>query len=116
MQYSLNPDLIIGHPHGTNISKGAAAAADETDASKETYLIRIMAKIASISAWYFLECSICLDAFKNPTVTKCGHKFCTHCIEENLRFNSQCPICKAFLKPVSGNQPLNGTMNTVVSY
>ena len=29
-----------------------------------------------------LFCSICLDYFVKPVITKCGHSFCEYCIEE----------------------------------
>lgn len=26
------------------------------------------------------ECSICLNCLKDPTLTRCGHRFCLECI------------------------------------
>ena len=44
------------------------------------------------------ECCICLDVYKEPILTKCGHKFCKFCITENLKLNFRCPICKVSLR------------------
>ncbi|XP_039669264.1 E3 ubiquitin-protein ligase TRIM21-like [Perca fluviatilis] len=41
-------------------------------------------------------CSICLDVFKDPVTTSCGHNFCKNCITEHWNTNDQylCPLCK----------------------
>ena len=62
----------------------------------------------------FLECPICLDVFKMPVKTKCGHVFCKGCIEEALRHDPYCPTCKKPLRSITGKQPLGGTMTHVV--
>ncbi|XP_059905026.1 E3 ubiquitin-protein ligase TRIM39-like [Gadus macrocephalus] len=42
-----------------------------------------------------LLCSICLDVFRNPVSTQCGHNFCRTCIttfwDKKQKYN--CPIC-----------------------
>ena len=47
------------------------------------------------------NCSICLDAYKNPTRTQCGHIFCRDCIwewkNETNYFGEKketCPLCR----------------------
>ena len=32
-----------------------------------------------------LECSICHFPLKDPVLTRCGHRFCKECLEENFR-------------------------------
>uniref|UniRef100_A0A3B5KQQ1 RING-type domain-containing protein n=1 Tax=Xiphophorus couchianus TaxID=32473 RepID=A0A3B5KQQ1_9TELE len=41
-------------------------------------------------------CSICLDLFKDPLTTPCGHNFCKNCITQHWDVNhcSECPLCK----------------------
>jgi len=46
-----------------------------------------------------LQCPVCLDMLVNPARTKCGHVFCTACIEDYVakrgkRGRVACPSCK----------------------
>ncbi|XP_043111982.1 tripartite motif-containing protein 29 [Puntigrus tetrazona] len=47
-----------------------------------------------------LNCPICLNLFKNPVTTACGHSFCTDCIkgcwdrDASLRRAYSCPTCR----------------------
>ncbi|XP_069459928.1 E3 ubiquitin-protein ligase TRIM39-like isoform X1 [Ambystoma mexicanum] len=44
-----------------------------------------------------ITCPICLDYFKDPTTTNCGHSFCRACIVgywEALGANPTCPQCR----------------------
>ncbi|XP_073331262.1 E3 ubiquitin-protein ligase TRIM21-like [Pagrus major] len=42
-----------------------------------------------------LTCSICMDPFKDPVTTGCGHSFCKDCLDRSLRLNVRmCPLCK----------------------
>uniref|UniRef100_A0A3P9JBL0 Uncharacterized protein n=1 Tax=Oryzias latipes TaxID=8090 RepID=A0A3P9JBL0_ORYLA len=47
------------------------------------------------------QCSICLDVFKDPVSTPCGHNFCKNCITEHLNIDVplQCPICRRMFYP-----------------
>ena len=60
------------------------------------------------------ECPICLDTFKNPkTLKKCKHKFCTSCIDQALKVNNRCSVCKVPCGKLRGNQP-HSTMTSTV--
>ena len=51
------------------------------------------------------KCSICLCDFRDKkTLSKCGHSFCTDCIDEAFRHQNKCPVCYEVYCPV-GNQP-----------
>ncbi|XP_022787724.1 uncharacterized protein LOC111327745 [Stylophora pistillata] len=51
------------------------------------------------------KCAICLDAVKNAKKLKCGHAFCTQCVETALSYDNRCPVCKEPQGVVKGNQP-----------
>ena len=44
-----------------------------------------------------LECTICYNAYNEPTTTKCGHTYCKACIEACINRNHECPDCKTSL-------------------
>lgn len=39
------------------------------------------------------SCCICLEMFKQPTLTPCGHTFCRDCIHEIVNRTHKCPTC-----------------------
>ncbi|CAE8611372.1 unnamed protein product, partial [Polarella glacialis] len=53
-----------------------------------------------------LHCPVCLDPWKNPVKSKCGHVFCEQCICvwkmrcRRLRIPIQCPCCRADIQTV----------------
>ncbi|XP_037348193.1 E3 ubiquitin/ISG15 ligase TRIM25 [Talpa occidentalis] len=45
-----------------------------------------------------LSCSICLESFKEPVTTPCGHNFCGACLDETWTCSGspyRCPQCRA---------------------
>ncbi|EYU23246.1 hypothetical protein MIMGU_mgv1a0214192mg, partial [Erythranthe guttata] len=61
----------------------------------------------------FPECSICLDAARDPVLTCCGHLFCWPCFYRVPKVDSwsstkECPVCKGEVSddtvtPIYGN-------------
>lgn len=53
-----------------------------------------------------ISCAICLVDFKNGDFTRClpscTHWFHSHCIDEWLNRNGNCPICRTDVMPASG--------------
>ena len=41
------------------------------------------------------ECSVCVQTFTDPHMTKCGHSFCKECITEVINRQHLCPECRA---------------------
>ncbi|XP_060078546.1 E3 ubiquitin-protein ligase LNX-like [Ylistrum balloti] len=39
-----------------------------------------------------LMCQICLQPLVNPLDTRCGHTFCSRCLHNYLKIQSQCPV------------------------
>lgn len=44
-------------------------------------------------------CVLCGDTRRNTSATSCGHLFCWDCIHNCLLYQSNCPICRDFIKP-----------------
>ncbi|CAF1624219.1 unnamed protein product [Adineta ricciae] len=61
------------------------------------------------------RCAICMDdCIKPKRLNKCGHQFCTECIDQY--FNSvkpQCPCCFTIYGDIRGTQPDSGTMKFI---
>ncbi|XP_028398979.1 uncharacterized protein LOC114522487 [Dendronephthya gigantea] len=52
------------------------------------------------------ECPICLSDFiKKKTLHKCGHSFCTECIDKAFDDKKRCPVCGEVYGLLTGNQP-----------
>ena len=61
------------------------------------------------------QCPICMDAFTKPKKLKCGHQFCTKCIDSAFTHKSVCPICGEVYGVLKGNQP-DGKMSVSNDY
>lgn len=40
------------------------------------------------------KCTLCLEVFKDPSVTTCGHVFCWTCVRDWVREKPECPLCR----------------------
>ncbi|EFR01860.1 peroxisome assembly protein 10 [Nannizzia gypsea CBS 118893] len=40
------------------------------------------------------KCTLCLDPFKDPSVSTCGHVFCWTCIRDWVQEKPECPLCR----------------------
>ncbi|XP_070564848.1 uncharacterized protein [Ptychodera flava] len=55
-------------------------------------------------------CKICIsDIVDGKQLSKCKHRFCRSCIDEALKHDSRCPLCREPQREMIGNQP-SGTM------
>ncbi|CAF0788912.1 unnamed protein product [Adineta steineri] len=63
------------------------------------------------------RCAICMDDCIEPKqLDKCGHTFCTACIDQYFKaVKPQCPCCFTIYGNIRGNQPENGTMKCIVT-
>ena len=53
------------------------------------------------------KCTLCLEVFKDPSVTTCGHVFCWICVRDWAREKPECPLCRQELL-LSKVLPLRG--------
>lgn len=62
------------------------------------------------------KCPICMDTFDNPKkLSKCGHVFCTDCIEAQFKVTPKCPNCFMVYGVIMGDQP-EGKMTSYIDY
>ncbi|GAA6222706.1 proteoglycan 4-like isoform X1 [Lates japonicus] len=59
-----------------------------------------------------LICSICMDTFRDPVTTACGHSFCKKCLKANFKYNAKvCPMC---MTPVPSTPVVNFVLRDIV--
>jgi hypothetical protein len=52
------------------------------------------------------KCPICLDPLSQPSVTICGHIFCTSCLSAAIKEHQICPICRKKLPRKNGHHAI----------
>lgn len=40
------------------------------------------------------KCTLCLEPYKDPSVTTCGHVFCWECVMDWVKEKAECPLCR----------------------
>ena len=45
------------------------------------------------------KCTLCLEPFRDPSVTTCGHVFCWTCLQDWVREKAECPLCRQTILP-----------------
>ena len=69
----------------------------ESSMNESHYLYTILSQMKEKPIEDDQNCSICMDALDNPTLTACGHIFCYDCLKMCLGDKKKCPMCKADL-------------------
>ena len=50
--------------------------------------------MAWIPAGQQRKCTLCLEPFRDPSVTTCGHVFCWTCVQDWVKEKAECPLCR----------------------
>lgn len=45
------------------------------------------------------KCTLCLEPYKDPSVTTCGHVFCWECVMDWVKEKAECPLCRQSISP-----------------
>jgi len=55
-------------------------------------------KESEVMAWmpegHQRKCTLCLEPFRDPSVTTCGHVFCWTCVQDWVKEKAECPLCR----------------------
>lgn len=79
-------------PHAT--SSNTILTIDDTVKEDKTYYTVEMGIKEPIP----LTCPVCFESLTSnlkPITTRCGHLFCSECLESFIRISKKCPSCKS---------------------
>ena len=105
-QVTLHPHFVplaaYGEPLQRRTTNGTAIVTStidgiNLDAVDDTFAETVKDTLSNISEE---RCPICLDSIDTPTVTACGHIFCSECINNAFNHqpgNKRCPCCRTSL-------------------
>ncbi|OMP02940.1 Zinc finger, RING-type [Corchorus olitorius] len=96
-QHQQNPSVEISGSAEPQLA--AATAANGLDRSRiEAYPITFLGESCRLPRPNDNTCSICLSEYKAKetirTITDCDHYFHSNCIDEWLKVNATCPVCR----------------------
>jgi E3 ubiquitin-protein ligase RFWD2 len=49
--------------------------------------------LSSKNNYAHFSCPICFNTISEATITRCGHTYCSKCIQKSIEFNKKCPKC-----------------------
>ncbi|KAL3066427.1 hypothetical protein OYC64_016392 [Pagothenia borchgrevinki] len=59
-----------------------------------------MSSVSCLLSEEQFRCAICMDVFRDPVSTPCGHNFCKTCITAHWKINYRCPLCNEGFKKI----------------
>ncbi|RDB19496.1 hypothetical protein Hypma_013604 [Hypsizygus marmoreus] len=65
-----------------------------SSATRRMALMNFTTSRPTVSSSLQISCPICLTNPKNASSTRCGHLFCTSCIEHAIEMSGVCPTCR----------------------
>jgi E3 ubiquitin-protein ligase RFWD2 len=95
---SVSDDALEGmEPHQKSSSGNVEASGNEDEPETSCPPAVPRAALTYSVRAQDLCCIICLEPYKDPFVTKCGHTFCYGCLQRQLEERNQCPKCRGWV-------------------
>ena len=86
-KFLMHPSLVPEHYGGEML--------DMYEGTIDTIASKMKIKTESIQERLKDKCAVCLSEFETPTVTSCGHVYCSECTKELQTRGVNCPMCRA---------------------
>ena len=91
--------LLASSEIAHRLPKGVASYAQTPVLEEPRYDLKNEHVMAWIPEGQQKKCTLCLEPFRDPSVTTCGHVFCWTCVQDWVREKAECPLCRQAVLP-----------------
>ncbi|KAL9109301.1 MAG: hypothetical protein Q9227_006056 [Pyrenula ochraceoflavens] len=105
-QQELDHSSTLSPQNGQDASLLESASLKGIGATTQTPMLdhpRFDVKDDAVMAWIPAgqqrKCTLCLEPFRDPSVTTCGHVFCWTCVQDWVKEKAECPLCRQDVLP-----------------